>query len=91
MKHTMDDLHLDGNALAGPLAALFGFDVTTARTTCDGCGQVSAFGTLLVYGQEMGAVLRCPCCDHVLVVATQPHGEWCLDLRGVRLVRIQAA
>ena len=36
----MEALTLDGNAVAGLLAEIFGADVTTARGTCDGCGAV---------------------------------------------------
>jgi hypothetical protein len=79
---------LAGNAAAGALGELFEFDITTAIITCDGCSRASPVGALPLYGQGMGTVLRCPGCDHVLIVVTRPHGEWCLDLRGVRLIRI---
>jgi hypothetical protein len=85
-----DELRLDGNAAAGALGELFAFEITSAATTCDGCGLGSAVGALALYGQEMGLVLRCPGCDHVMIVMTRPGGGWLLDLRGVRTMRVAA-
>ena len=36
----MTDFALDGNAMAGDLAEIFGVDVTAAVVTCAGCGRV---------------------------------------------------
>jgi len=83
-----DELRLDGNAAAGLLGELFAFDITTATTICDGCGRAAPVGALLLYGQEMGAVLRCPGCSHLLICVTRPRGETWVDLRGVRLLRV---
>ena len=83
-----DELRLDGNAAAGPLGELFAFDITTATTTCDGCGRASPVGGLVLYGQAMGLVLRCPACGHVMMCVTRPRGETLLDLRGVRNLRV---
>jgi Family of unknown function (DUF6510) len=88
---TSDELRLDGNAAAGPLGELFAFEITTATAVCDGCGQASLVGALPLYTHQMGAVLRCPGCEQVLLVVTRPHGEWWLDLRGVRVMRVAAA
>jgi hypothetical protein len=88
MKQTIDDLRLDGNAAAGLLGELFAFEITTATVTCDRCGRAAQIGALPLYGHEMGAVLRCPGCDQVLLAVTRPRGEWWLDLRGVRITRI---
>jgi len=88
MTPTVDDLRLDGNAAAGLLQDLFAFEITTATTTCDECGQASPVGALLFYGQQLGAVLRCPACNQVMMVVTRPHDEWWVDLRGVRILRI---
>lgn len=89
-KQTIDDLRLDGNAAAGLLGEFFTFEITTATTICDGCGRASPIGALLLYGQQLGAVLRCPGCDQVMMVVTRPQDEWWLDLRGVRCMRIAA-
>ena len=88
MKQTIEDLRLDGNAAAGLLGELFAFEITTATAVCDGCGAASPIGALPVYRHHMGTVLRCPACNQVLMAVTRPHGEWWLDLRGVRVTRI---
>ncbi len=88
MTKIVDDLRLDGNAAAGLLQELFAFEITTAITICEGCGRASPVGSLLFYSQELGAVLRCPACNDVMIVVTKPHDEWWLDLRGVRVMHI---
>lgn len=88
MTVTVDDLRLDGNAAAGLLQELFVFEITTATTICEGCGRASPVGALLFYSQQLGAVLRCPGCNQVMMVVTRPHDELWIDLRGVRIMRI---
>ena len=44
----MDELTLDGNAAAGILQQVFAAEVTTARGTCAGCGQVDALGAVVL-------------------------------------------
>jgi hypothetical protein len=65
----MDDAErrLDGNAAAGLLAEIFAFDVTTAVAVCAGCGAEGPVAGLMVYGLELGAILRCPGCDTALI------------------------
>ena len=78
----MTDNHRDGNALAGPLADIFAVDITTAIAQCAECGRRGVVAELMAYGGAVGAVLRCPSCEAVVVrYATTPHGQW-LDLRG---------
>ena len=84
-----DDLRLDGNAAAGLLGELFRFDLTVALGTCAGCGAEHPLGAVLLYGQAMGAILRCPGCDQALLRVGQVAGERWLDLRGLRTVRIR--
>jgi len=88
MTQAIDHLRLDGNAAAGLLQELFAFEITAATAICDGCGRASPVGALLLYGQQLGAVLRCPGCDQVMMVVTRSHDEWWLDLRGVRVMQI---
>jgi DNA-directed RNA polymerase subunit RPC12/RpoP len=79
-------MKLDGNAMAGDLREIFAFDVTAARYTCAGCGQAEAVGALMLWGQEMGRVARCPHCDDVVLSLVRAPGRVFLDLRGaVRL------
>jgi hypothetical protein len=84
-----DDVLLDGNAAAGPLADIFAFDVTTAHAVCSGCGADMPVGSLAAYGLEMGAILRCPGCDTAMMrVARVRSGYW-LDLRGMSVLRVR--
>jgi hypothetical protein len=83
-------LRVDGNAVAGLLDQLFRFEITSAMATCDGCGRETAVGALDVYDLDMGAVLRCPACDRVMMRATQIRAVWRVEMRGVRLLRAGA-
>jgi hypothetical protein len=79
---------LDGNAAAGLLAEIFARDVTVAHTICVGCGSANVVGTLRMYAHEMGAVLRCPGCEYVVLrVVRTPTHVW-LDATGSRSVAI---
>jgi hypothetical protein len=87
----MDDsaLTLDGNALAGLLADVFGgAEVTTALRGCASCGQHHPIGEHRLY-RGPGHVLRCPGCGDValtLVETTDGHrtvrfsGTWSVRL-----------
>jgi hypothetical protein len=86
MTRLADELRLDGNAAGGLLAAVFAFDVTRATTACEGCGRSSVVGELMLYAVEMGAVLRCPGCDHMMMCATDLGGVVRLDMRGVKVL-----
>ena len=87
----MEELVLDGNAAAGVLQQVFATEVTTARGTCAGCGNVDALGTVVVYSSGPGMVLRCRYCESVLLkVATDGQRIW-LDMRGVRTFELRSA
>lgn len=86
-----EPFRLDGNAAAGVLEEIFTFEVTSARSTCAGCGRTSPMGALLLYGGEMGIVLRCPACDRVeLRVARHggQEGQYWIDMRGMTTLRV---
>jgi Family of unknown function (DUF6510) len=80
---------LDGNAIAGQLAEVFGAELTTATGTCGSCGASGAVAELVVYLQAPGTVVRCRSCKSVLMVLVTAHGVTCVDLRG--LSRLDAA
>jgi hypothetical protein len=72
----------DGNTLAGPLGEILAVDITSALTTCSGCGRHDAVAGLHVYAAAPGLVARCPNCeDVVLRYVRTPTAAW-LDLRG---------
>jgi hypothetical protein len=83
-----ESVRLDGNAAAGILGEIFAGDMTAARATCASCGASDRVGALLLYGREMGAVLRCPGCNSVVLrVARTPTELW-LDATGSRCIVI---
>ena len=82
---------LDGNAAAGVLEEIFTFEVTTALSTCVGCGRTGPLGMLHLYGGEMGIILRCPGCERVqLRVARHgsQDGQYWIDMRGMATMQI---
>jgi len=83
------DLRLDGNAAAGLLAEVFRFEMTTAYATCAGCGALAPVGALMVYGHEMGTILRCPGCDTAIIRVARTRGRYWLDLRGASVLRVE--
>jgi Family of unknown function (DUF6510) len=81
---------LDGNAAAGILQEIFPFEMTTVQATCAGCSATGAIGMLTVYMHGMGTVVRCPNCDTVLMRVVRAKGRYWLDMRGVRVLQIDA-
>jgi len=87
MAKNISDLVLDGNAAAGSLREVFASDITIAQIQCDGCGSTRPVGSLRLYAAPMGAVLRCPHCDGVMMRAVNtPHGRW-LEMSGTRCLK----
>jgi hypothetical protein len=82
---------LDGNAAAGVLEEIFTFEVTAARSTCAGCGRTGPLGALLLYGGEIGIVLRCPACEGVQLRVARHSGQegerYWIDMRGMTTLR----
>ena len=74
---------LDGNALAGMLAAVFGEEMTTVTGTCGSCGASGEVARFAVYMRGPGAVARCPACTSVLMVLVTRREIVCVDLRGL--------
>jgi hypothetical protein len=77
---------LDGNAAAGALGELFGFDLTVAVTTCAACHDRHAMAELRAYLQAPGVVLRCVSCGAVQVRVVRAADRAWIDLRGVAVV-----
>lgn len=79
---------LDGNAAAGILQEIFPFEMTLVQATCTRCGATNAIGALAAYMHEMGTIIRCPSCESALIRVAQIRGRYHLDMRGVRVLRI---
>ena len=85
------DLVLDGSAIGGMLAALFGADVTGAPGQCASCHTVNLMGSMRVYMRGPGVVVRCPACAEVVLrIVETPHGRM-VDLRGAAYVRLESS
>ena len=82
----MDELMVDGNAVAGVLQEVFAVEITTALGTCAGCGATEAVGAMHVF-QGAGIVLRCPHCDNVMVKLVKGDGRVWVDFSGVRTLQ----
>jgi phage FluMu protein Com len=78
---------LDGNALAGSLAAAFGGDMTAVPGRCSHCGAVHMVAELRAYVRAPGAVLRCPSCDGVVLRIVETDAATYVDARGAAYLR----
>jgi hypothetical protein len=77
---------LDGNAIAGPLFAYFGAEMTTVTGVCGDCGTGAQIAELRVYPRAPGAVVRCRHCDSVVMVIAEIRGRRPVQLDGFELV-----
>jgi Family of unknown function (DUF6510) len=78
----------DNNALAGPLHAVFGVEVTTAIGRCGTCGRTGPMAEVPVFDHAPGLVARCPACDQVLLRLVRGPGRAWLDLRGLSYLQL---
>jgi Family of unknown function (DUF6510) len=83
----MDELMLDGNAVAGMLQEVFAVEMTTALGTCASCGATEAVGAIHVF-RGAGYVLRCPHCDTALVTLVRAEERMWLGFPGVRTLEL---
>ena len=80
---------LDGNALAGRLAAIFGVDVTAVPGRCAHCSAVNPIGRLSAFVDAPGAVLRCPVCLNVVLRLVETEDAILIDARGAAYLRFE--
>ena len=84
---SMDELHTDGNNLAGLLQEVFVAEITSAGRVCESCGNEHPIGAHMLY-RGAGYVLRCPSCGDLAACITEMPGEYAISLRGTwRLAR----
>jgi hypothetical protein len=79
----MDELMLDGNAIAGLLQEVFAAEMTTAVGTCGNCASAGPVGAAHLY-RGAGIVLRCPHCGNTLAKIVKRDSRIWVDLRGIR-------
>ena len=91
MADPMDDATaaamVDGNALAGMLASVFGEDVTMTPGRCAHCHTLSMVGELRAYVRGPGRVLRCPACGEVVLRVVETIDSVYVDVRGASYLR----
>ena len=85
----VDTEGLDGNAIGGVLAALFGGDVTAVPGRCAHCGNVSVIAEMRAYVQAPGRVLRCPTCHEVVIRIVETPDAVYIDARGAAYLRFE--
>ena len=81
-------LPLDGNAIAGLLADVFGAELTAATSVCGSCGARRPVAELAVYLGGPGAVARCRSCTAVLMVLVTVREVTCVDLSGLAALEL---
>ena len=83
-----DSRRLDGNAMAGDLDSLFGFELTTAIRTCASCPHTGPLGEHMAYLDAPGAVLRCPGCGGVALRIVQAPDRLWIEMQGTAALEI---
>jgi len=78
---------LDGNAIAGRLAEIFGAEMTTAVGTCATCGASGCVAEFVVYMRAPGTIARCRSCGSILMVLATIREMNCVDLSGLSDLR----
>ena len=79
---------LDGNAIAGDLAMIFGRDMSGDSTECAHCGQTHAVGGLLAFVGGPGIVLRCPSCTAIVLRVVRTPRATYIDARGSAVMQL---
>jgi hypothetical protein len=82
-----DDAVLDGNAVAGVLAAAFGLEMTAVPGQCAHCHTVSVVGQLRAWTRAPGIVLRCPVCSGVVLRIVETPTAILVDTSGAAWLR----
>jgi Family of unknown function (DUF6510) len=80
---------LDGNAIGGLLADVFGTEMTAATGICAACGASGPIAETVVYLHAPGVVARCRSCTSILMVITRMRGMHCVDLTGLAALGTQ--
>ena len=80
--------HVDGNALAGPLAEFFSFDVTMATARCNGCGTIAELARAMVYPSGAGTVVRCGSCGQVLMTLVESGDRAWIRFTGMGAIEV---
>lgn len=91
MEHENDiteELMLDGNAVGGVFAEMFGIEITAMPTRCATCDTPNDIGALRLFDQAPGMIMRCPACGNVMMRVVKTPDAYYIDARGVAYLRI---
>ena len=83
----MDEMMLDGNAVAGLLQQVFAVEMTTAIGTCGSCGAAGPVGAAHLY-RGAGIVLRCPHCGNTLAKIVKSDSRVWIHFPGIRTLEV---
>jgi Zn finger protein HypA/HybF involved in hydrogenase expression len=83
----MDELMLDGNAIAGMLTEVFAVEMTTATMTCGNCGMAGAVGAMHVF-RGAGIVMRCPNCDNAVAKIVKDGTRMWMSFTGMQTMEV---
>jgi hypothetical protein len=83
----MDELMLDGNAVAGLLQEVFSAEVTTAVGGCGSCGAREAMGAAHVF-RGAGLVLRCAHCHNTLMTIVTDEARVWIGFHGMSTLEV---
>ena len=89
MATDIDESVLDGNAVAGLLAATFGFEMTAMPSQCAHCHNVNLTAELRAYTRAPGIVLRCPTCSGVVMRIVETPTATLIDTSGIAWLRFE--
>jgi hypothetical protein len=89
MTTDVDESVLDGNAVAGLLAATFGWDMTAMPSQCAHCHNVNITAELRAYTRAPGVVLRCPTCSGVVMRIVETPTATLIDTSGIAWLRFE--
>jgi Family of unknown function (DUF6510) len=84
----MDELMLDGNAVAGDLQEVFAVEMTTMVGTCGGCEASEPMGATHAF-RSAGVVLRCPHCGNVLLTVVKDATRMWIGFPGIRTLEVR--
>lgn len=82
------EMRLDGNAVGGLLAELFGADMTAEMTVCASCGAHEVLACLDVYVCAPGTVIRCRHCEAVMIRIVEGRDRAWVDVSGLASLEI---
>lgn len=84
-----DERRLDGNAVAGVLADVFGVEMTVVPGVCAHCGAREQLAATDVYVHAPGIVVRCRHCGGVLIRVVRGRARTWLDLSGMASLELE--